>query len=54
MYLKEQVNKAQIEEMYWLKAKPPFEPLQSDPRWEALMDKVGFPGIIDFRSAISD
>jgi len=30
-------------EMYWLKVEPPFEPLRSDPRWEVMLDKVGFP-----------
>ena len=30
-------------EMYWLKVEPPFEPLYDDPRWQELLDKVGFP-----------
>jgi len=30
-------------EMYWLKVEPPFEPLRSDPKWEVMLDKVGFP-----------
>jgi len=30
-------------EMYWLKVEPPFEPLRSDPRWQKMLDKVGFP-----------
>jgi len=30
-------------EMYWLKVEPPFEPLWSDPRWQEMLDKVGFP-----------
>jgi len=30
-------------EMYWLKVEPPFEPLRSDPRWQEMLDKVGFP-----------
>ena len=30
-------------EMYWLKVEPPFEPLRSDPRWQVMLDKVGFP-----------
>jgi len=30
-------------EMYWLKVEPPFEPLRSDPRWEEMLNKVGFP-----------
>jgi len=29
-------------EMYWLKVEPPFEPLRSDPRYQAILDKVGF------------
>ena len=29
-------------EMYWLKVEPPFEPLRIDPRWQELLDKVGF------------
>jgi hypothetical protein len=30
-------------EMYWLKVEPPFEPLHHDPRWQEMLDKVGFP-----------
>ena len=30
-------------EMYWLKVEPPFEPLHSDPRWQEILEKVGFP-----------
>jgi len=30
-------------EMYWLKVEPPFEPLHKDPRWQEMLDKVGFP-----------
>jgi len=30
-------------EMPWLKAHPLFEPLRSDPRWQVMLDKVGFP-----------
>jgi tetratricopeptide (TPR) repeat protein len=30
-------------EMYWLKVEPPFEPLHGDPRWQVMLDKVGFP-----------
>lgn len=30
-------------EMYWLKVEPPFEPLYNDPRWQEMLDKVGFP-----------
>jgi len=30
-------------EMYWLKVEPPFKPLHSDPRWQVMLDKVGFP-----------
>jgi len=29
-------------EMFWLKVEPPFEPLRSDPRWQEMLDKVGF------------
>jgi adenylate cyclase len=30
-------------EMYWLKVEPPFEPIRDDPRWQVMLDKVGFP-----------
>ena len=30
-------------EMYWLKVEPPFKPLHNDPRWQQMLDKVGFP-----------
>ena len=30
-------------EMYWLKVQPPFKPLYDDPRWQDILDKVGFP-----------
>jgi tetratricopeptide (TPR) repeat protein len=30
-------------EMYWLKVEPHFKPLYNDPRWEIILDKVGFP-----------
>ena len=30
-------------EMYWLKVEPPFDPLRNDPRWQEMLDKVGFP-----------
>jgi len=30
-------------EMHWLKVEPPFEPLHDDPRWQVMLDKVGFP-----------
>ncbi|MFC2124726.1 adenylate/guanylate cyclase domain-containing protein [Bacteroidota bacterium] len=30
-------------EMYWLKVQPPFEPLHKDPRWQVMLDRVGFP-----------
>jgi len=30
-------------EMYWLKVEPPFKPLYNDPRWQEMLDKVGFP-----------
>jgi TolB-like protein/tetratricopeptide (TPR) repeat protein len=29
-------------EMYWLKVEPPFEPLRGDPRFQEMLDKVGF------------
>ena len=31
------------QELYWLKVEPPFKPLYSDPRWQVVLDKVGFP-----------
>ena len=30
-------------EMYWIKVEPPFDPIRSDPRFKAMLDKVGFP-----------
>jgi hypothetical protein len=30
-------------EMYWLKVEPPFEPLHSDPRFQVMLDKIGYP-----------
>jgi len=30
-------------ELYWLKVEPEFEPLHDDPRWQVMLDKVGFP-----------
>jgi len=30
-------------EMYWLKVVPLFEPMRKDPRWQEMLDKVGFP-----------
>ena len=30
-------------EMYWLQVEPPFETLRSDPRYQVMVDKVGFP-----------
>jgi len=30
-------------EMYWLKVEPPFAPLHDDPRWQAMLDNIGFP-----------
>lgn len=30
-------------EMYWLKVEPPFEPLHSDPRFQIMLDKLGYP-----------
>jgi len=30
-------------EIIWLKVEPPFEPLYDDPRWQEMLDMVGFP-----------
>ena len=30
-------------EMYWLKVEPEFKTLYNDPRWQEMLDKVGFP-----------
>ncbi|MCK5371919.1 MAG: hypothetical protein KAQ62_25335, partial [Cyclobacteriaceae bacterium] len=30
-------------ELYWLKVEPEFEPLHNDPRWQEMLDKVGYP-----------
>jgi len=30
-------------EVYWLKVEPEFESLYGDPRWQEMLDKVGFP-----------
>ncbi len=30
-------------EMYWLNVEPPFEPIYSDPRWQEMVAKIGFP-----------
>ena len=30
-------------EMYWLKVEPPFEPIRGDPRYQEMLDRVGFP-----------
>ena len=30
-------------ELYWLKVEPEFEALYDDPRWQEMLDKVGFP-----------
>ena len=32
-------------ELFWLKVEPPFEPLYGDPRWEVLMEEMGFNDI---------
>jgi len=29
-------------EMFWIKVEPLFEPLRNDPRWQQMLDKVGF------------
>jgi len=31
-------------EMFWLKVEPLFKPLHSDPRFQNLLNKIGFPG----------
>lgn len=35
--------KAHEIEMYWLKVEPPFEPLRSNPRFQVMLDKIGYP-----------
>ena len=30
-------------ELLWLKVEPQFKPLHNDPRWQEMLDKVGFP-----------
>jgi tetratricopeptide (TPR) repeat protein len=30
-------------EIYWLKVEPPFDPIRSDPRFQVMLDKIGFP-----------
>jgi len=30
-------------ELYWLKVEPEFASLYDDPRWQQMLDKVGFP-----------
>ncbi|WP_297695194.1 hypothetical protein [uncultured Eudoraea sp.] len=32
-------------ELFWLKVEPPFQPLYKDPRWEELMEEMGFNDI---------
>ncbi len=32
-------------ELYWLKVEPPFKPLYDDPRWDRLIDEMGFNDI---------
>ena len=39
----EKAYKGHEVEMFWLKVEPPFEPLRNDPRWQEMLDKVGFP-----------
>ena len=38
--------------MYWVKVEPPFEPLRSDPRWQEMLDKVGFPKDINMNNEL--
>jgi hypothetical protein len=30
-------------EMYWLNVEPFFKPMHDDPRWESLVERIGFP-----------
>jgi TolB-like protein len=39
----EKAYKTHEVEMYWLKVEPPFEPIRSDPRYQTIIDKAGFP-----------
>ena len=41
-WLEKGYNNHEIE-MYWLKVEPPFEPIRSDPRWQTMLDKIGYP-----------
>jgi tetratricopeptide (TPR) repeat protein len=41
-WLEKAYNTHEIE-MYWLKVEPPFEPLRTDPLWQTMLEKVGFP-----------
>lgn len=41
-WLKKAYNDHEVE-MYWLKVEPPFAPLRDDPRWQVMLDKIGFP-----------
>ena len=41
-WLEKGYNKHEIE-MYWLKVEPPFEPIRSDPRYQVMLEKIGYP-----------
>jgi len=43
-WLEKAYNTHEIE-MYWLKVEPPFDPLRNDPRWQTMLEKVGFPEV---------
>jgi hypothetical protein len=36
-------------DMYQLKLEPHFEPLHNDPRWQEMLDKVGFQECVNGR-----
>ena len=38
----EKAYEAHEVEMIWLMVDPPFDPLRSDPRWQVMLEKVGF------------
>ena len=41
-WLEKGYNSHEIE-MYWLKVEPPFEPIRSDPRYQVMLEKIGYP-----------